>query len=92
MAGKEHEMNISRGRPSSRTRRSSGEGPAQGKKRTVDIDEDGIYPTLSIKISQRLNTRLGHAMVMAKKNKTEFVIDCLEPVIDAIIGDRDMGD
>ena len=77
------EMNIPRrGR---RGRLASGSGPAVGRQRTVDIDENGVYYSLSVKISERLHRRLGMACAAAGTTRVELIVGAIEPVIDEIL-------
>ena len=76
-------MNIPRG--GRRGRLASGGGPAVGRQRTVDIDENGVYYSLSVKISERLHRRLGMACAAAGTTKVNLIVEAIEPVIDEIL-------
>ena len=80
------EMNIPRrNRPG---RLSSGSGPGVGRRRTVDIDENGVYYPLAVKISERLHRRLGMACVAAGMTKVNLIVEAIEPVIDEILAEH----
>ncbi len=84
------DMNIPRTRRSGRL--SSGQGPESGRKRVVDVDENGVYRPLSIMISERLHRKLGLAVVASGKTKMQFVVECIEPVIDDVLADAGIVD
>ena len=90
MPNKEHEMNLQHRQ--SRRGLHSGDGPELGRKRLVDIDENGIYRPLSIKISERLHRRLGLATAAMGKTKLQFVVECIEPVVDEILDAQGISD
>lgn len=79
----EVEMNIPRNRP--RARLASGQGQELGRKRLVDVDENGAYRPLSIMISEKLHRNLGFALVASGKTKVQFVVECIEPVIADVL-------
>ena len=81
----ELEMKVPRRARSERARTSTGVGAPQGRRRTVDIDENNVYHSFSLKLSDSLNRRLGLAVSLTGMNKREFIITNLEPAIKQVL-------
>ena len=81
----ELEMKVPRRARSERARTSTGAGAPQGRRRTVDIDENNVYHSFSLKLSDSLNRRLGLAVSLTGMNKREFIITNLEPAIKQVL-------
>ena len=64
----ELEMKVPRRVRSERARTSTGVGAPQGRRRTVDVDENNVYHSFSLKLSDSLNRRLGRLTGMNKAN------------------------
>ena len=69
----------------------TGPGAARGRTRTVDIDENDTYYPLSLKISSRMRHRLRLAVAASDMSQLEFIIRALEPVIDEVLAEHDIG-
>ena len=81
----ELEMKVPRRGRSERARTSTGAGTPQGRRRTVDVDENNVYHSFSLKLSDSLNRRLGLAVSLTGMNKREFIITNLEPAIKQVL-------
>ena len=81
----ELEMKVPRRARSERARTSTGVGARQGRRRTVDVDENNVYHSFSLKLSDSLNRRLGLAVSLTGMNKREFIITNLEPAIKQVL-------
>ena len=69
----------------------TGPGVARGRTRTVDIDENDTYYPLSLKISSRMRHRLRLAVAASDMSQLEFIIRALEPAIDEVLAEHDIG-
>ena len=81
----ELEMKVPRRARSERARTSTGVRAPQGRRRTVDVDENNVYHSFSLKLSDSLNRRLGLAVSLTGMNKREFIITNLEPAIKQVL-------
>ena len=73
---------------SSRRQRSSGEQPTRGRQRTVDIDELGLYETISLSLSRRSRANLRIAVAYNGGNQNAYLLKIVVPAINASLKEQ----
>ena len=72
----------------SRRQRASGEQPTRGRQREVDIDELGIYETISLSLSTRSRANLRIAVAYNGGNQNAYLLRVVVPAINASLREQ----
>lgn len=72
----------------SRRQRASGEQPTRGRQREVDVDELGIYETISLSLSRRSRANLRIAVAYNGGNQNAYLLKVVVPAINASLREQ----
>ena len=73
---------------SSRRQRASGEQPTRGRQREVDVDELGLYETISLSLSRRSRANLRIAVAYNGGNQNAYLLRIVVPAINASLKEQ----